>query len=162
MSECIIWSHTFIRFPFQTLINKVNEISLRIFSLHHLRKIFALNLADFSFWVRSLYWSIVIVEKNFTPCRHNYHRSRRYSFDFHYTLHLFFLVFTSKNWESYIKFVKDASERPHVDRRSITNTQHNFWGSIESWLNISVKLLIFIRTATEVNNFDTRFVFIAQ
>ena len=100
MSESIFRRHTFIRFPFKTLIYEINEVYLRIICLHHLAQILGADMADLSFRVWLLERSIIVIEEDFSTTCDYYHRSGRHAFYFHDTLHLLFFVLASEDWEA--------------------------------------------------------------
>ena len=160
MLEGLLWGHSFFYFPFQTLIHKIYEEI--IVTLHQFFKTFCIWNSNFAFWVWILQRSIIIIKKYFSSTCHYYHGSGRNSFNFHNTLYLFFLIFSSKNWESNIQLVKNASERPHIYRRWVPDSHHYFWSSVKSTLNVSIKLICFISTTSKINNFNSTLVRFSQ
>lgn len=162
MSESFFWCHAFVWLPLKTLVYEINKICLRIICLHHVLELFAFYLSNFSFRIRSDYGPIVIIKKYFpATCTHQ-HRPRWYSFYFHDALHLLFLVLTSKDGETYIKFIENTTKRPHINCGRILNAKHYLWCAIESGLDVGVKLLILVGTASKVNYLYTRLVFLPE
>ncbi len=62
----------------------------------------------------------------------------------------------------HIEFVKDTAEAPHVDGCVVGDAQHDFWGSVESGLNVGVDLFVLEAAAAEVDYLDARLVYFSQ
>jgi hypothetical protein len=105
---------------------------------------------------------IIVIKENFSPRCNNNHAPGRHSFDFHDTLHLFFLVFASKERESYKEFIQDAPKGPHIDGRRIPDAKHDLGCSVKSWLDVCIELFVFVGTRSEVNYFDAWLVWLPQ
>lgn len=162
VTECIFGCHALIWFPLKALVDEVNKVYLCIICLHHLGQVLRANMSHFALRIRLLEWSIVIVKEHFATACHHYHRSRRYSFNFHDTLHLLFFIFSSKNWESNEELIENATERPHINRWGVSDSHHDLWRTVESTLNVGVELVWFIRTRSKVNDFDSTLITLSQ
>lgn len=162
VTECILRCHALIWFPLKALVDEVNKVYLCIICLHHLGQVLWANMSHFALRIRLLEWSIVIVKEHFSTACHHDHWSRRYSFNLHDTLHLFLFIFSGKNWESNEELIKNASERPHINRWSVSDSHHNFWCTVKSALNVGVELVWFVCTRSKVNDFDSTLVTLSE
>ena len=77
----------------------------------------------------------------------------------HDALDLFFLIFALEDGFAAKELEEDAAERPHVDGGTIPYAQYYFWSSVKPALNIGVILLVLVRATSEVDHFDSTFVF---
>ena len=158
--ESLLWSHSLLRLPFEALVYEFYEqIVVR---LHHLRQTLCVLDSNPAFGVWILERAVVVVEEDLPPGRHDDHGPWRSSLDFHNALYLFFLVFASKDWEADVELVEDASKRPHVDGGRVSDSHHDLRSSIESTLDVSVKLFSFIGSTAEVDHLDATLVRLPQ
>lgn len=65
---------------------------------------------------------------------------------------LIVLVLSRQQRVSCQKFGQNASQRPHIDWHSVLRSENNFWGSVESGLDIRVDALIIKARWSEVDN----------
>ena len=162
MSKCVLGCHSFIRFPFEAVIDKVDEVTLILICLHQLCQVLGVYRAHFPFRIRLLERAVVVVEEDFAPRGNNYHGSRRDTFDFHDALHLLFFILAGKDWETDEEFVEDATEGPHVDGWCVADAHHNFRGTIKSRLDVGVELILLIGAGAEINDFYTTLIALSQ
>lgn len=74
---------------------------------------------------------------------------------------MLFFVLTGEKWIPNIKFVKDATETPHIDCRVVGNAEHNLRRTVEPRLDVSVYFLVFEAATAEVDDLDSRFIDLA-
>ena len=158
VSEGVLRRHSFIWFPLEAVIDKVDKVALIFVSLHQLGQVLGIYLTHLALGVGLLERAVVIVEEDLAPGGDNYHGSRRDALDLHDALHLFFLVLAGKDWETDEELVEDAAERPHVDSWSVTDTHHDLGRAVEPRLNVGVELILLISTGAKVNNFNAALV----
>ena len=72
------------------------------------------------------------------------------------------LIFTWEERVPNVELIKDAAKTPHVDGGVVGNTKYDFWGPIESWLDVGVYLLVFKAARPKVNNFDSGLIYFAE
>lgn len=60
-------------------------------------------------------------------------------------------AFTWKDGHACIKFNQNTAQAPHIDGRSVRNAKNDFWGSIESGLDVSINALVRKAGAAKVN-----------
>ena len=78
----------------------------------------------------------------------------RDALNLHDARELLLFVFARKQWVAGVKFGKDTSETPHVDRHVVRHAQDDLGRAVETTLNVSVHLFILQTTASKVNDFD--------
>jgi len=69
----------------------------------------------------------------------------------HNQTQLFMFAFTWKDGHACIKFNQNTAQAPHIDGRSVRNAKNDFWGSIESGLDVSINALVRKSGAAKVN-----------
>ena len=75
---------------------------------------------------------------------------------------MIFFIFTREQRLPNVELVEDTAERPHVDGGWVGNTEHDLRCSIEATLDVGVDLLVLEATWTEVNDFNSWFVNLAE
>lgn len=73
-----------------------------------------------------------------------------------------FLVLSGEQWITDIELVQDTAKAPHVDGRTVRDTQHDLGCPVETWLDVGVDLLVFETATTEVDDLDTWLVDLSQ
>lgn len=158
VSECILRSHAFIRFPLQTVIDEINEVALVVIGLHKLRQLLWVYLPNLAFRVRLLKRSVIIIKEDLATWCDDDHRARWHSLYLHDALHLFFLILACENGEANEQLVQDTSKRPHVNSWSVADAHHDLRSAIESWLYVGIELVLLVSTWAKIYNFDTAFI----
>lgn len=75
--------------------------------------------------------------------------------DFHDTGQLLLFILAGENWEPSVQLSQNATQTPDIDCHMIVHTKDNFWGAIETTLNIGVDLFVLEAATTEVDDFDS-------
>ena len=75
---------------------------------------------------------------------------------------MIFFIFSGEEWLADVEFVQDAAEGPHVNRCSVRDPENDLWRSIEPTLDVCVNLVVLETSRTEVDNFDARFIDLAE
>ena len=71
-------------------------------------------------------------------------------------------IFTREQRLPNVELVEDTAERPHVDGGWVRNTEHDLRCSIKATLDVGVDLLVLEATRSEVNDFNSWFVDLAE
>jgi hypothetical protein len=77
-----------------------------------------------------------------------------YTKQFHNACQLLLLVFSREQWVASKHFGQDTTQRPHIDRDSVTDADDNFGGAVETALNVGVHFFIFKAAASEIDDLD--------
>ena len=156
--KCVQWCHSPIWLPLDALVYEVDKVFHLPICMHQSCKLLTVYVTNLALRIRCLKRPIIIIEENLASrCLHN-HRTRWETFNLHDALHLLLLIFSSEERKPNEQLIKYAAEGPHVNRRSVADTQHYLGCPVETRLDVGVKLFIFVSARAEVNNFYARFV----
>ena len=136
-----------------TYINKIYEIS--IWAIHQSVEVFVSWHPYLATWIGSDHWVVVIIEENFSSWRLYENRSWRNTFNFHHECHVILLIFSWEKWVTNVEFIENTSKAPHINSRTIGNTEDNFGSPIESGLNVCINLLVLKAPTSKINDLDT-------
>ena len=105
---------------------------------------------------------VVLIEENLSSTRHHDQRAGWKPLHFNNAVHLVFFVFAEEERHTHVEFVQNAAERPHVNRWTVSDAEHDLRCSVVPRLNVGVELLHFVGTAAEVDHLDSALVRLAQ
>ena len=98
---------------------------------------------------------IVIIKEDLSSTRSSQYRSGWNTFNFHDQSHVIFLILSREEGVTYIKLIENTTKAPHIDCCGVRNTKHDLRSSIKPRLDVSIYLLVFEATTTEINDFNT-------
>lgn len=160
MLECLLGRHPLLYFPFEALIDEVDEEI--IITFHHLAQTLRIRYANLPLRIRILQRPVIVVEEYFSSGGHHYHGSWRDALYLHNTLYLFFFILSREYWKADVEFVENTSQRPHINRGRIPDPHHDFWSTVEPTLNIRIKLVGLVRSTTKINHLYSTFVGLSE
>jgi hypothetical protein len=76
--------------------------------------------------------------------------------DLHDAGQLLLFILAREDRISSVKLGQNTTQTPHVNRQSIRHSENDFWGAVESRLDVSVDFLVLVAARSEINNLDLR------
>lgn len=72
--------------------------------------------------------------------------------NFHDASKLFLLILAGENGYTSEELSEDAADTPHVNWQTVSHSQDNLWGSVETRLNIGINLFVLKAARAEIDD----------